>query len=89
MRALRDRNANAAHELRALAGRESLPLHVLELDVTDDASVERAVDDALAHAGRIDILVNNGWLRPLWLAKTATLEEAKRIMETSFFGPSG
>jgi NAD(P)-dependent dehydrogenase (short-subunit alcohol dehydrogenase family) len=44
MRAVQNRNANAAHKLRALAERESLPLHVLELDVTDDASVERAVD---------------------------------------------
>ena len=39
MRAVQERNAHAAHELRALAERESLQLHVLELDVTDDASV--------------------------------------------------
>jgi NAD(P)-dependent dehydrogenase (short-subunit alcohol dehydrogenase family) len=86
MRALQDRNANAAHELRALAERESLPLHVLELDVTDDASVERAVADALAQAGRIDVLVNNAGYLLLGLAETATLEQAKRIMETNFFG---
>jgi NAD(P)-dependent dehydrogenase (short-subunit alcohol dehydrogenase family) len=86
MRAVQDRNANAAHELRALAERESLPLHVLELDVTDDASVERAVDDALAQAGRMDVLVNNAGYALFGLAETATLEQAKRIMDTNFFG---
>jgi NAD(P)-dependent dehydrogenase (short-subunit alcohol dehydrogenase family) len=86
MRAVQDRNAKTAHELRALAEREALSLHVLELDVTDDASVERAVDDALAQAGRIDILVNNAGYALFGLAETATLEQAKRIMETNFFG---
>jgi NAD(P)-dependent dehydrogenase (short-subunit alcohol dehydrogenase family) len=59
MRAVQDRNADVARELRALAERESLSLQVLEIDVTDDASVERAVDGAIALTGRIDILVNN------------------------------
>jgi NAD(P)-dependent dehydrogenase (short-subunit alcohol dehydrogenase family) len=86
MRAVQDRNANAAHELRTLAERQALSLRVLELDVTDDASVERAVDDALAQAGRIDVLVNNAGYALFGLAETATLEQAKRIMETNFFG---
>jgi NAD(P)-dependent dehydrogenase (short-subunit alcohol dehydrogenase family) len=37
------RNAANASEIRALAERESLPLHVLELDVTNDVSVGQAV----------------------------------------------
>lgn len=43
MRAVDGRNANAARAFRTLAERESLHLDVLELDVTDDASVERAL----------------------------------------------
>jgi NAD(P)-dependent dehydrogenase (short-subunit alcohol dehydrogenase family) len=42
--------------------------------------------DALAQAGRIDILVNNAGYALYGLAETATLEQAKRIMETNFFG---
>ena len=52
------RNAKNAAEIRTLAQKESLPIHVLELDVTDDASVGRAVD-AAAKAGRIDAAINN------------------------------
>src|ERR1017187_8859914 len=53
------RNAKNAAEIRTLAEKNSLPIHVLELDVTDDASVERAVDAAVAKAGRLDAVINN------------------------------
>jgi len=53
------RNAQHASELRSLAERESLHLHVLELDVTDDASVERAVRTVVDHSGGIDVAINS------------------------------
>ena len=53
------RNVKNASEIRTLAEKESQPIHVLELDVIDDASVERAVDVAVAKAGRIDVAINN------------------------------
>ncbi len=43
MRDVAGRNAPAAEALRQLAEREQLPLHIVELDVTDDASVEQAI----------------------------------------------
>ena len=49
------RNAKNASEIRSLAEKESLPLHVLELDVTDDASVEQAVRNIVEPAGRIAV----------------------------------
>jgi hypothetical protein len=39
------RNAKNASEIRTLAEKDSLPIHVLELDVTNDASVERCQAD--------------------------------------------
>src|SRR5438874_10601999 len=53
------RNGKNASAIRALAQKDSLSLHVFELAVTDDASVERAVDAAIAKAGRIDVAINN------------------------------
>jgi len=55
MRAVEDRNAKTAHALRTLAEEKSLHLDVLELDVTDDASVERTVEAVIAQTGRIDV----------------------------------
>jgi NAD(P)-dependent dehydrogenase (short-subunit alcohol dehydrogenase family) len=80
------RNAANSAEIRALARRESLPLHVLELDVTDDASVERAVRAAIELAGRIDVAINNAGYGLVGLTEAVTLEQAERIMDTNFFG---
>ncbi len=81
------RNAKNASEIRALAEKESLPIHVLELDVTDDASVERAVDAAVAKAGRIDVAINNAGYAVTGLAEAVTTAQAQRLMDTNFFGP--
>jgi NAD(P)-dependent dehydrogenase (short-subunit alcohol dehydrogenase family) len=53
------RNAANATELRAVAGKESVALEVLEMDVTDEASVDRAVHSVVEQAGRIDVAINN------------------------------
>src|SRR2546422_7020456 len=81
------RNAKNASEIRTLAEQESLPIHVLELDVTDDASVERAVDAAVAKAGRIDVAINNAGYYLVGLAEAVTTEQAQRLMDTNFLGP--
>src|SRR5438105_857375 len=80
------RNAKNASAIRALAQKESLPIHVLELDVTDDASVGRAVDAAIAKAGRIDVAINNAGYYLSGLEEAVTTEQAQRLMDTNFIG---
>lgn len=81
------RNARNASEIRTLAEKDSLPVYVLELDVTDDASVERAVDAAVAKAGRIDVAINNAGYYLTGLEEAVTTEQARRLMDTNFLGP--
>jgi len=81
------RNAKNAAEIRTLAQKESLLIHILELDVTDDASVGRAVDAAAAEAGRIDVAINNAGYYLGGLAEAVTTEQAQRLMDTNFLGP--
>jgi NAD(P)-dependent dehydrogenase (short-subunit alcohol dehydrogenase family) len=80
------RNAKNASEIRALAKEESLPIHVLELDVTDDASVERAVAAAVAKAGHIDVAINNAGYLVSGVAEAVTTEQARRQIDTNFLG---
>src|SRR5467141_2895212 len=87
MRDPRGRNAKNAGEIRALAEKDSLPIHVLEMDVTDDASVKRAVDAAIAEGGRIDVAINNAGYYLSGLEEAVTIEQAQRLMDTNFFGP--
>ena len=81
------RNAKNAAEIRTLAEKDSLPIHVLEMDVTDDASVQRAVDAAIARAGRIDVAINNAGYYLSGLEEAVTTEQAQRLMDTNFIGP--
>jgi NAD(P)-dependent dehydrogenase (short-subunit alcohol dehydrogenase family) len=81
------RNAKNASEIRTLAQNESLPIHVLEMDVTDDASVERAIDAAVSKGGRIDVAINNAGYFLTGLEEAVTTEQARRLMDTNFLGP--
>src|SRR6202795_4311459 len=81
------RNAKNASKIRALAQKDSLPIHVLEMDVTDDASVERGIDAAVSKAGRIDVAINNAGYFLTGLEEAVTTEQARRLMDTNFLGP--
>src|SRR2546430_5800296 len=81
------RNAKNSAEIRTLAEKNSLRIHVLEMDVTDDASVKRAVDAAIAKTGRIDVAINNAGYYLSGLEEAVTTEQAQRLMDTNFLGP--
>jgi NAD(P)-dependent dehydrogenase (short-subunit alcohol dehydrogenase family) len=80
------RNAANASGLRTLAGKESLELNVVEMDVTDESSVERAVHDCINRAGRIDVAINNAGYALVGLAEATTVEQARAQMDTNFLG---
>jgi NAD(P)-dependent dehydrogenase (short-subunit alcohol dehydrogenase family) len=86
MRNVNGRNATAAREFQELARRESRALHVLELDVTDDSSVERTVSEVASKCGRIDVLVNNAGFGITDLVETVPLAQAHRQFDVNVFG---
>jgi NAD(P)-dependent dehydrogenase (short-subunit alcohol dehydrogenase family) len=85
MRDIKNRNASNAREVLALAEKGSLPLSPIELDVNDDASVDRAVEEVIRATGHIDVLVNNAGLTIRGLMEAVTLEQTRRIFETNVF----
>jgi NADP-dependent 3-hydroxy acid dehydrogenase YdfG len=80
------RNAANASALRAVAGKESLTVNVVEMDVTDEVSVDRAVHDCLSQAGRIDVAINNAGYATVGLAEATSVDQARRQMDTNFLG---
>ena len=60
---------------------------MLPLDVTADESVEAAVNEVMRLEGRIDLLVNNaGFGVSPAAAEESSIEQARLIFETNFFG---
>jgi NAD(P)-dependent dehydrogenase (short-subunit alcohol dehydrogenase family) len=69
----------------ARAGQRSFEM--LALDVTSDESVQGAVDAVMRLEGRIDLLVNNaGFGVAPGAAEESSLDQARSIFETNFFG---
>lgn len=69
------------------AGAGERSFEMLPLDVTSDASVEAAIEALMRLEGRIDVLVNNAGfgVAPAG-AEESSLEQARSIFETNFFG---
>lgn len=67
------------------AGKQSFEM--LALDVTSDESVATAVGEVIRRDGRIDLLVNNAGfgVAPAG-AEESSIEQARSIFETNFFG---
>jgi NAD(P)-dependent dehydrogenase (short-subunit alcohol dehydrogenase family) len=69
MRGSNGRNAAARTALETLAAREGLGLEVLDLDVTDELSVNEAVGEAFGRAGHLDVVVNNAGIASIGLTE--------------------
>ena len=58
----------------------------LQMDVTDEASMEAGVRTVLAAEGRIDVLVNNAGYGYFGANDNVSMEEARRQLEVNVFG---
>jgi len=80
MRGVQGKNRGAAEALKKLG------VKTMELDVSDDASVKAGVENVLAEAGKIDVLVNNAGIASAGVTEAFTTEQAKAIFDTNVIG---
>jgi NAD(P)-dependent dehydrogenase (short-subunit alcohol dehydrogenase family) len=74
------RNKSHAEALR------SKGINVVELDVTNNDSVERAVSNVLSRAGRIDVVINNAGIASAGVSEAFTAEQVRDLFEVNVFG---
>ncbi len=61
-------------------------LQLIQLDVTDQASIQTAVDTVLEKEGSIDVLINNAGMGITGPLEETPTDEMRRVFETNFFG---
>jgi NAD(P)-dependent dehydrogenase (short-subunit alcohol dehydrogenase family) len=72
---------------RGRAAADALGVRFVQVDVTDDASVEAAAADVAAHEGAIDVLVNNAGVPGSFApAEELTAADALAVYDVNVFG---
>lgn len=76
----------AARRTDLMAGLEKTGVRTVALDVTDEASANRAVEYVLAESGRIDVLVNNAGYGSYGAVEDTPLDEAQAQLDVNVLG---
>src|SRR6478672_11123012 len=80
------RNLQKSSDLKSIAEGEKLPLHFVQLDVTDENSIRNAIEKIHNESGRIDVLVNNAGYALVGAFEDLSIDEIKTQYETNVFG---
>lgn len=65
---------------------EELGINIGYMDVTDDESIKKIVDDIVSRDGKIDVLINNAGYGSYGAVEDVSIEEAQRQFEVNVFG---
>ncbi|MFF9105157.1 SDR family NAD(P)-dependent oxidoreductase [Streptomyces rubrogriseus] len=83
---IKGRNAAHAQELLNLARKESRDIHVVELDVLVDASVEAAVSTILDESGQLDTVMHNAGHLYIGYVEAFTPEDIQHLFDINAIG---
>lgn len=82
-----DINENALQETVALAGTKKDALKTFVVNISDRASVEKFLNDAIAAFGFVDGIINNaGIIQPFVKVNDLGYEAIERVMNINFYG---
>src|SRR5438046_8407568 len=84
---LAERGARVFGTVRDLGRADSIAkVELVLMDGTEDKSVEDGAESVLENAGRIDILINNAGYSIAGGLEETSIEEARQLFDTNFFG---
>lgn len=75
-----------ARRAESIADLEAKGCRTLALDVTDEASMQAAVDHVTGEAGAVGVLVNNAGYSQSGALETLAMDDVRRQFETNVFG---
>lgn len=79
-------NAEAAKSLQQAAASAEGSLHILQLDVTDDANVERAIGESSRIVGALDVVINNAGVWGPGALEAYDMAQWQALFNVNLFG---
>ena len=83
MRDIAGRNAEAAQEAADYASEQSVDLRAIEMDFSEQASVEAAVQTIISTEGRLDVIVHNAGHMVLGPLESFTTDQLMSVYDTN------
>jgi NAD(P)-dependent dehydrogenase (short-subunit alcohol dehydrogenase family) len=80
------RDTGRTTKLAAMSAERGVEVHLVELDVADDASVRRGFDEILERARRVDVLVNNAGVAANGVTEETSPAQYLEIMNVNLCG---
>ena len=80
------RNLGKGATIKSVATKEGLPIHVVQLNVTEERSINDAIHSIKSDVGKIDVLVNNAGYGLNGAFEDLAMDEIKAQYETNLFG---
>ena len=88
MRDSKGKNEGAATEIKAWASKNNAKVHVVDIDVTSDASVNSGVESALKTAGgKLDVAINNAGIACFGHGEGFTSAQVSQLFDVNVVGP--
>lgn len=81
MRNPNGKNASKKAELES----HSAHITVVDMDVTDDASVQQAIGGIIATEGKVDLLINNAGIMFLGITEAFSVDQAHEQMNANYY----
>jgi NAD(P)-dependent dehydrogenase (short-subunit alcohol dehydrogenase family) len=82
---IRDTEGKNSDKAKALAQVENIT--VLDVSLTDETSVKKAIDTIIAKEGTIDVLVNNAGAAMFGVAESSTTDDVQRMFDVNVIAP--
>lgn len=86
MRGVDGKNAEVAADMRRQAEENDWSLHVMDVDVTEEDSVNSAVEQAVAIGGGIDVVINNAGVGTFGVQEAFPVEQVQQVFDVNVFG---
>lgn len=86
-REINGKNKEAAKDLEQWANDKNLNVKVVELDVSNEESVNGAVSTILKDAGHLDVVINNAGVVGFGPMEAFSIAQAQTMFDVNVFGP--